>query len=278
MTRRLGYLGPAGSYTELAAAKHDGRATLLPFGTNRAVADAVDAGAVDEGIVPIENSLQGSVTDTVDMLIHDSGLLIRNEIVLSIKHFLMAKAGAALEDVEVVFSHPQALAQCRAFLAGSLPNAELVASLSTSSSVEDMQRSDRTAAAIANSRAAELYGAKVIARDIQDDATNTTRFVVLAAADHPPTGTDKTSICFDFQEDAPGLLFSVLEEFARRRINLAKIESRPTRQSLGRYIFLVDIEGHREDEAVSEALTTVRRHVSMFKILGSYPMTVSSAV
>ena len=278
MTRRLGYLGPAGSNTELAASKHDGQAALLPFSTNRAVAEAVDAGTVDEGIVPIENSLEGSVTDTVDMLIHDSGLLIRNEIVLSIEHCLLAKADAALEDFEVVFSHPQALAQCRGFLAGRLPNAEPVASLSTSASVEDMQQSDRKAAAIATSRAAQLYGAVVIARDIQDNPANTTRFVVLAATDHPPTGMDKTSICFDFQEDAPGLLFTVLEEFAKRRINLAKIESRPTRQSLGRYIFLVDLEGHREDDAVSEALDTVRRQVSMFKILGSYPMNVSSAV
>ncbi len=272
MTRRLGYLGPAGSNTELAALKHDGRALLLPFGSNRAVAGAVDAGTTDEGVVPIENSLQGAVTDTVDMLIHDYDLLIRHEIILPIEHLLMARAGTDLDDVEVVFSHPQALGQCRVFLAERLPGAELVASLSTSASVEDMQQSDRTAAAIATSRAAELYRAEVIAEDIQDNPNNTTRFVVLAAADHRPTGRDKTSICFDFSEDAPGQLFSVLEEFAKRRINLTKIESRPTRQDLGRYIFLVDLEGHRGDNEISAALEAVRRHVSMFKILGSYPV------
>lgn len=278
MTNRVGYLGPTGSNAEQAAIKYDSKAKLLPFGSNRAVAGAVESGEADEGVVPIENSLQGSVTDTVDMLIHDYGLLIRSELVLPIKHRLMAKAGTALPDIEVVFSHPQALAQCRAFLREQLSDAELVASLSTSASVGDMQDSDHVAAAIATDRAAELYSASIIARDIQDNPNNTTRFVVLAATDHPPTGMDKTSICFDFKEDAPGLLFSVMEELARRRINLTKIESRPTRQSLGRYIFLVDLEGHREDAAIQDALESVRGQVSMFKVLGSYPMNVSSAV
>ena len=275
MSRRLGYLGPAGSNTEMAASKHDGRALLLPFATNRAVADAVGAGNVDAGVVPIENSLQGSVTDTVDMLIHDSPLLIRHEIVLPIEHLLLVRAGTRIEDVEVVFSHPQALAQCRAFLAERLPGAELVASLSTSASVEDMKGSDRTAAAIATSRAADLYGAEIAAKDIQDNPKNTTRFVVLAIGDHPPTGADKTSICFNFNENVPGQLFSVLEVFARQRINMTKIESRPRRQSLGQYIFLVDMEGHREETTLRAALEAIRRQVSMLKILGSYPTNPS---
>ena len=275
MSRRLGYLGPAGSNTEMAASKHDGRALLLPFATNRAVADAVSAGKVDAGVVPIENSLQGSVTDTVDMLIHDSPLLIQHEIVLPIEHLLLVRAGTTIGDVEVVFSHPQALAQCRAFLAESLPGAELVASLSTSASVEDMKGSDRTAAAIATSRAGDLYGGEIAAKDIQDNPKNTTRFVVLATGDHPPTGTDKTSICFNFDENVPGQLFSVLEVFARRRINMTKIESRPRRQSLGQYIFLVDMEGHREEGTLRAALEAIRRQVSMLKILGSYPVDPS---
>ena len=272
MSRRLGYLGPAGSNTEMAASKHDGRAILLPFATNRAVADAVVEEEVDAGVVPIENSLQGAVTDTVDMLIHDSPLLIRHEIVLPIEHLLLVQAGTRIEDVEVVFSHPQALAQCRGFLAGRLPRAELVASLSTSASVEDMRESDRTAAAIATSRAADLYAAEVAARDIQDNRKNTTRFVVLAASDHSPTGNDKTSICFNFSENVPGQLFSVLEVLAERRINMTKIESRPRRQSLGQYIFLLDMEGHREETMLKAALEAIRRQVSMLKILGSYPM------
>ena len=272
VSRRLGYLGPAGSNTEMAALKHDGGAVLLPFATNRSVADAVSAGSVDAGGVPIENSLQGSVTDTVDMLIHDSPLLIRHEIVLPIEHLLLVRAGTAIGDVEVVFSHPQALAQCRSFLAKRLPGAELVASLSTSASVEDMKRSERPAASIATSRAADLYGAEVAARDIQDNPKNTTRFVVLATGDHPATGADKTSLCFNFDENVPGQLFSVLEVLAQRRINMTKIESRPRRQSLGQYIFLVDVEGHREESTLMEALGTIGRQVSMLKILGSYPM------
>ena len=259
----------------MAALKHDGQAVLLPFATNRAVADAVSAGEVDAGVVPIENSLQGSVTDTVDMLIHDSALLIRHEVLLAIEHLLLAKAGTTIEDIEVVFSHPQALAQCRGFLAERLPGAELVASLSTSASVEDMERSDRTAASIATSRAADLYGAEIIASDVQDNPKNTTRFVVLAASDHSPTGNDKTSICFNFSENVPGLLFSVLEVLARDRINMTKIESRPRRQSLGQYIFLVDIEGHREETMLKAALESIRGQVSMLKILGSYPRDLS---
>ena len=278
MTRRLGYLGPAGSYTEQAALNHDPEATLLPFGSSRAVVAAVDSGTADEGVVPIENSLQGSVTDTLDLLIHETKLLIRHELVLPIEHLLLAEPGTERELVEVIYSHTQALAQCRAFLHDFFPKADLVASLSTAAAVEDMQTSGSVAAAIASRRAAELYGAEIVAQDIQDDPNNATRFVVLAATDHPPTGKDKTSICFDFEQDAPGILHGILAEMARRKINLTKIESRPTRRSLGRYIFLLDIEGHREEVVVREALEAVRAEVSMFRIFGSYPMHVSSAV
>jgi prephenate dehydratase len=146
-----------------------------------------------------------------------------------------------------------------------------MASMSTAAAVEEMLQRGHDAAAIATKRASELYGAKVLAEGIEDNPNNMTRFVVLASADHAATGTDKTSVCFSFDEDAPGILHSVLAEFATRSINLAKIESRPDKQSLGRYVFLVDLEGHREDAIVREALESVRSQVSMFKILGSYP-------
>ena len=278
MTERLAFLGPVGTYTEEAALSHDPEATLLPFASIPAVAAAVDSGMADRGVVPIENSLEGSVTHTLDLLIHESTLFIQHELVLSIHHCLMAKPGTKTEDIGAIYSHPQALAQCRAFLAERFPDAVLAASLSTSAAVEEMQKSEAVAAAIANRRAATLYGAQVLAESIEDNPNNMTRFVVLAPEDHPPTGSDKTSICFDFDHDAPGILYTVLEELGRRGINLAKIESRPTRRSLGRYIFLIDLEGHREDELVKEALGVVASRVAMLKVFGSYPMHVSSAV
>lgn len=278
MSRTLGYLGPAGSNTEDAAIKYDATVIRVPFDSINRVAKAVESGKVDEGIVPIENSLQGSVTDTVDMLIHDTLLSIRHELVLPIRHFLMVKPGTRLQDLRVVFSHPQALAQCNIYLDESLSTARPVASLSTSASVQDMLNSSTPAGAIATERAAELYGADIVHRSIQNNQVNTTRFVVLASQDHVPSGNDKTSICFDFDADSPGMLLSVLNEFGNRDINLTKIESRPTRTSLGRYVFLVDFEGHRLDSKVAETLGSVGNQVSMFKIFGSYPMNVSSRI
>ena len=278
MTRRLAYLGPAGTFTEQAALVHDSTATLLPYASIPAVAAAVDSSLADEGVVPIENSLEGSVTFTLDLLIHESTLFIRNELVLPIRHSLLVKPGTKSEEIEVIYSHPQALAQCRSFLADCYPDVELVASLSTSAAVEEVLKRRSAGAAIANMRAAELYGVEVLASGIEDNPSNETRFVVLAQTDHSRTGRDKTSICFDFDYDAPGILFSVLGEVSNRGINLVKIESRPTRQSLGRYVFLVDLEGHREDRIIKEALEAVRSQVSMFKIFGSYPMHVSSSI
>lgn len=270
-SKRLAYLGPVGTNTEQACLTYDPGAIRLSFPSIQTAATAVDLGEADECVVPIENSLEGSVTNTLDLLIHDSTLVIRHEVVLPIQHYLMARDGSSIEDVRVIYSHPQALAQCRLFLSKSLPDAEIVASMSTASAVEEMLRRGVNAAAIATERAGSLYGAKILAQKIEDNPSNMTRFVVLGLADHPRTGADKTSICLSFDEDAPGILYSVLGELARRGINLAKIESRPTRQSLGRYIFLVDFEGHREDAIVEEALSAVKNQASMFKVFGSYP-------
>jgi prephenate dehydratase len=278
MTNRLAYLGPAGTYSEEAALKYDSGAALVPFSSIPAVVGSIDAGKADLGIVPIENSLEGAVTYTVDLLIHESKLLIRDEVVLPIHHCLMTNPGTRVEDIKVIYSHPQSLAQCRAYLEKRLPYAQPMASLSNSAAVAEMQKSQKTAAAIAGRRAAALYGAELIDKDIEDNSNNVTRFVVLAPTDHAPTGRDKTSLCFDFADDAPGILVSALQEISSRGINLNKIESRPTRKSLGRYIFLVDIDGHREDDIVREALTALKSQVSMLKVLGSYPRQVSSSV
>ena len=271
MVKQIAYFGPAGTFTEAAALRYDPEAQLIPFPSIAAVAYAVDSRVAEEGVVPIENSLEGSVTDTLDLLIHDSNLSICHEMVMPIEHCLLVKPGGSAQEVRLIYSHPQALGQCRRFIEGRFPGAQAVAALSTAAAVEDMLASRSPAAAIATSRAAEIYGADILAQGIQDNPANYTRFVVLAQHDHPPTGRDKTSLCFSFSDDRAGMLYSVMGHFATRNINLAKVESRPNKESLGRYVFLVDLNGHREDVSVREALNSVEAEVSMMKVFGSYP-------
>lgn len=271
MPGRVAYFGPAGTFTELAALRYAPHRELIACPTIAAVTKAVGAGEAEEGVVPIENSLEGSVTDTLDLLIHESSLFIRQELVLPIEHCLLVRPGISEADIKIIYSHPQALGQCRRFLEGRFPHAAVAAALSTAAAAEQLQRSREPAAAIGTSRAAELYHMDVLARGIQDNPANVTRFVVLGHTDHTPTGDDKTSLCFSFSDDRPGLLHSAMGEFARRNINLAKIESRPTKQSLGRYIFLIDLDGHRDDPVVKEAIEGLRAQASMLKIFGSYP-------
>jgi len=266
MAKRIAYLGPQGTFTEDAALLHDKTAQLIPFPSIPAVAVAVASGMAEEGVVAIENSLEGSVTDTLDLLIHESGVFIRKELVLPIEHYLLVKPGTEAGEVKVLYSHPQALGQCRNVIERCFPKVNVVAALSNAAAVEEMMASTHSAAAIGTRRAAELYGAEILARGIQDKASNVTRFVVLALTDHPPTGSDKTSLCFSFADDRPGVLCEVLQKFAERNINLAKIESRPSKESLGRYIFLIDIEGHHDDSLVSEVLKQVREVTSLFKV------------
>lgn len=275
---RISYLGPEGTYTEEAATRYNPEASLISYSTITSAANAVVAGESDEAVLPIENSLGGAVAETLDLMIHQSALKIRSEIVLPIHHCIMAKHDTSPADVTVVYSHPQSLAQCRGYLERNYPNARLVASLSNSAAVGEMQTSTETAAAIAGKRAAGLYEANVLDEEVEDNPSNATRFVVMSHTDHEPTGTDKTSLCFDFNSDAPGILVVALGEFSNRDINLNKIESRPTRMGLGRYIFLVDIDGHRQDAKVIEALNALKEHASMFKVLGSYPREVSSSI
>ncbi len=280
---RIAFLGPVGTFSEEAALHYiKGQETrgdsfgaagerLEPFPSIPAVALAVASGIAEEGVVPIENSLEGSVTYTLDILIQEDRLSIRRELVLPIEHCLLVKPDTRASDIQTVYSHPQALGQCRDFLERCFPKAQLVASLSTVAAVEDMKQSPTPAAAISPRRAAELHSVEILAQGIQDNPSNATRFVILASSDHPLTGRDKTSLCFSFAEDKPGLLYNVMGEFARRNINLAKVESRPTKRSLGQYIFLIDCEGHREDAIVKEAIEAVRGQTSMLKIFGSYP-------
>ncbi len=271
MPDRIGYLGPAGTYTEQAALLYAPDAELQPYPTISAVGAAVVADELESGVVPIENSLEGSVTFTLDLLIAQSDLSIKNEVVIPIDHYLVAPPGVSPESVEVIYSHPQALAQCRAYLGEHFPTVPREASLSTVAAVIDMQSSRAPAAAICPQRATEIYDVRILAQSIQDNSANQTRFVALAHDDHPPTGHDRTSISFAFAIDRPGNLYHAIGEFAERNINLVKIESRPTKRELGRYVFLIDCEGHREEPEVAAALRGLREYADVFKILGSYP-------
>ncbi|HEY7270158.1 MAG TPA: prephenate dehydratase [Dehalococcoidia bacterium] len=270
MSEKIGYLGPPGTFGEQAALRYEPNADLIAVASNAAVVRAVAAGEVDAGIAPIENSLDGGINETLDALLEAEGLHIKAEVVLPVEHCLSAAKGTRLSDIEVVMSHPSALAQCKAFLESTLPRARLEAALSTAGAVARAVATPR-AAAIGTRRAAELAGGEVLAGGIQDAKHNKTRFVVLASADAARTGDDKTSIALTVAHDRPGTLLGVLREFADRQINLTRIESRPSREELGIYVFLLDLQGHHSDTTVADALDAVRKQAHFFRLFGSYP-------
>ncbi len=277
----VAYLGPAGTFTEEALATQPdlAAADLAPLATIGDVLDAVQAGTVEQGFVPIENAIEGSVHPTVDSLVFEHDLLVQREVVLDIHLHLMAGAGTRLAEVRRVLSFPVATAQCRRFLAERLPAAEMVATSSTAEAARLVGGDPRPGdAAIAPSRAAELYGLAVLAPAVEDHPDNQTRFVLVARAGIPaPTGHDKTSIvCFQ-RADRPGSLHAILSEFAARDINLTKLESRPTKRQLGSYCFVVDLEGHVADEVVADCLRVLHAELADVKFLGSYPSAGAGA-
>lgn len=276
MSKRLAYFGPPGTNTEDAARAYSDRVDhtldLMPLSTITSVANAVLAGEADLGVVPIENSLEGSINETLDLLIHSAEpLLFHDEQIIPIDHLLLAAPGTKREDITVIKSIPVAIAQCRGYIDREFPDAEVEGALSTAAAVEVVMNRPG-AAAIASARAAELYGAEVVASGIQDRSPNFTRFVVVGTEDHEPTGRDRTSIAFTFaDEDRPGQIVIALQQFAERSINLSKIESRPSKEKLGTYIFLVDVDGHRTDPGLAEAIVEIEKNCSVFRVLGSYP-------
>ena len=266
---RTAFLGPPGTFGEIVALRLAPEDDRIPLSSHAAVIAAVADGSCDQGVAAIENSLDGSVPETLDALIRETSISICAETAIAVNHCLIARKGTALADIRVVYSHPQALGQCRRFLERELPGAAAEASLSTAAAVrEALERPG--GAALATARAAELYGGAVLRENVQDEASNTTRFVLLARQDAARTGDDKTSIVFS-TVDRPGALVAALQQFAERGINLTKIESRPSRESLGAYVFLVDLEGHRTDQIVQEALEGMRPHIQTVRIFGSYP-------
>ena len=270
---RIGYLGPEGTFTELAAMRLEGE--RVPFETVHAVVAAVDGGAVDLGVAPIENSLEGGVNATLDALAMDfPGVSIVGESVLAVHQALIARQELALSEIASVASHPQGLAQCAHFLREQLPRARLVASTSTAEAVRDAVAATEPVAAIAPARAAELHGGVVLRENIEDDPDNATRFVVLARATgeaQAGAGPLKASVLFAGAGDAsPGWLVRCLSEFAFRGVNLTKIESRPRKRRLGHYLFLVDMEGSAHDGPGAEAVAGLRKHCEEVRVLGTY--------
>ena len=270
-TSPIAFFGLLGSWTHMAARRVFGpRAEYREHATISLAFEAVSSGAVEFGVVPIENSTEGGVNQTVDELLNRE-LYIRGEIVLEIAQCLLG-LGRGLSGIQRVASHPQGLAQCRHWLAEHLPEAEQVAALSTSAAAREASL-DPSLAAIASALAAELNGLNVIQSSIQDSAENATRFVIIARSDAKSTGRDKTSLVFSTAHSR-GALRQVLEIFDRSGINLSRIESRPAPGRRWEYVFLTDLEGHRQDEPVTRALFELEQQCSMVRVLGSYPRAV----
>lgn len=276
MTWRIGYLGPPGSFSEAAARSYLEQANittvdLVPCRSITDVLAGVGDATFHQGVVPVENSSEGAVAITLDYLAHEAQTPVTGEVVLTIEHHLLALPTTSLNQVSVVHSHPQALAQCRHRLGELLPQVYQQATTSTSEAARLVSAAaDKRWAALGTKLAAELYGLQVLVSDIQDSLENVTRFWAVGGPLPAPSSQDKTSIVFS-TTDQPGSLYKALEVFAIRHINLSKLESRPAKRNLGEYIFFADLIGHAQDAAVADALGTLAKHTPFFKILGSYP-------
>jgi chorismate mutase/prephenate dehydratase len=267
--REVAFQGEVGAYSEEAALQFFGPSTITkPYESLDEVFKVVEQDEVQFGIVPVENSLEGSISLVYDLLL-DSSLKVCGETELRVSHCLIGSPEARLDLIKRVYSHPQALGQCKTFLKHL--GCELIPTYDTAGSVKMIKEKAITdGAAIASARAAEIYKMKIIASEIEDNPNNFTRFFILAKEDSPPSGNDKTSIVFSVKH-RPRALHEFIKEFAVRNINLTKIESRPTRQKPWEYNFYLDFEGHREDKAPREVLENLDRTALFLKILGSYP-------
>lgn len=270
---RIGYLGPAGTFTEQALRSQPDLASeqLVPMRTFVDVLGSTQDGQIDLGFVAIENAIEGTVNVTLDTLAFDTNLLIQREVVLDIEMNLMARPGTRLEDIVSVASHPVANAQCRGFLTSKLPNADVRPANSTAEAAQDA--ADRPGvAALGPAIAGRTYGLEIIAADVADLPDNQTRFILVSPSGVPkPTGHDKTTVVVTARDDRPGSLVAILHEFSARNINLSKLTSRPARTRLGNYCFIIDLNGHIADDVVSNCLRNVHAKHADVKFLGSYP-------
>ena len=265
---KVAFFGAEGTYSHLAAREKFGSmASLLPTSSIQEVFDEVKQGRVSFGVVPIENSTEGVVAHTLDLLV-DSDLRICAEAFLEVHHSLLSRTGRR-EDLERIISHPQALAQCRRWLATHFPKVEVEEVASTAHAAM-MAATDAKLGAISSNLAQEVYGLLMVAENIEDQSNNITRFLIIGGDDSRPSGDDKTSLVFSVQ-DRPGILHRMLEPFAKSRINLTKIESRPLKNKPWEYMFFIDFKGHQEENGVRRAIRKLEKGCLFLKILGSYP-------
>lgn len=265
----VAFQGERGAYSESAVFQFFGLETKVkPCRDFKDVFETVDKQETPFGVVPIENSLEGSVTQNYDLFLKYN-LKVCGEVVVKIEHYLIANPGTVLADVKAVYSHPQALGQCRTFLEEL--GRELIPTYDTAGSVKMLkEKGFKDAAAVASERASKIYGMHILAKDIADNPENYTRFFVLSKEDAHITGKDKTSIIFSAKHE-PGSLYHALGEFAKRKINLTKIESRPTKSTPWEYNFYLDFEGHRSEKRCADALNALQKYTVFTKILGSFP-------
>jgi chorismate mutase/prephenate dehydratase len=266
------YLGPQGTFSQEAAVKHFGALTALaPCSSIDEVFRRVETGSAGYGVVPVENSTEGAIGRTLDLLL-STPARVCGEIMLPIRQCLMAKSDR-LAGIRKIYSHAQSLSQCQQWLARNLPRADRVAVVSNAEAARLAAR-ERGAAAIGPGTAAALYGLKLLARNIEDEAKNTTRFLVIAEHDAAPSGHDKTSLVMSTR-NVPGAMHELLTPLAANQVSMTRLESRPSRTGLWEYVFFVDIEGHQQDPRVERALAELKQKASLLKILGSYPAAVA---
>ena len=266
--KQIGYLGPEGTFSHEAVLNYvNNDSTIIPFDNIIHIFESLEREDIDEAVVPIENSTEGSVLETLDALTYFD-LNIVNEMELSIRHNLLAQKGTSLDDIVVICSHQQALAQCRQYI--NKINKEVHAMSSTANAARYVTEIS-SAAVIGNSILSQKYNLKILDENIQDYDNNVTRFVVISKKTHDEiTGRDKTSIIISLNGDKPGGLYEILKVFAENNINLTKIESRPSKQGIGKYLFFIDMQGHKNEPHINKTLTIIESKVSMLKILGSY--------
>ncbi len=265
---KVAFLGPKATFSHLAAMRQFGySAELVPQKSIPAVFEAVEKGNATYGVVPVENSTEGVISYTLDMFM-ESELKIDAEVLLEVHHDLLSRTGR-MEDIRKVFSHPQPLAQCRTWLGENLPDVPLVDVASTAVAAQ-MVAEDETAAAVAGELAASMYGLKVVRKRIEDQVNNFTRFLVVGKKSAERSGSDKTTLMFAVKDEV-GILYRMLEPFAKRGINLSKIESRPMKKKAWEYVFFLDLAGHISDPVVAEAVEDLKQCCQFVKVLGAYP-------